>query len=387
VTAVAPLGFTARAVAALRLAISAGFRVTGLAVPIDTEADPILATAAAASCFWLAFVLLPAKAASETPRERTMALARRAAVRVSALAAVASIGWALTGRYLASDVTASPVTAPPPSFHGANRVFLAADPMFGFVQMLSGPVTMGARPSSTTQTSPDTQVQVVTVPWYSIGKYEVTVAQYRQCVLEAGCSASDQRAILGPDTAPVRYVTWFEALRYCRWLRGKLQQIAPDVLGSNDVSLPSEPELQRAAGDGTSPYPWNGPLTPLRANYAGSGLLGPAPVGEHASGASAYGVQDLAGNVAEWTRSEYRRYPYDPNDGRENIDAPASSKVIRGGSFYDSGSLLRVDSRQAADPNRAYDFVGFRVVLVSSAASNRGPTSSTTSPTAAPTGK
>ena len=390
-TALARPDLAGRTVAAWRISVSAGFRAMPLITPAVIPPDRPLLLTLGALCLLLAFLFFPGRWGKQLPQapiDGSRTRTHRLAIQLAAICVVATTAWTVAGRYGAVGAAAQTVSAPPPQFRNSTQAFLPADPMFGFVQMLSGPVTMGVRQSGTTDTSPDVQPQVMTVPWYSIGKYEVTVAQYRQCVMELGCTASDQRALLGAETAPVRYVTWFEALRYCQWLRGKLKQIAPEILGGNDVSLPSEPEWQRATGEAITPYPWNGPLTPQRANYAGSGLLAPVAVGEYASGASAYGVHDLSGNVAEWTRSEYRRYPYDPNDGRENLNAPAASKVIRGGSFYDSASLLRIDSRQAADPNRAYDFVGFRVVLVSLAASNPATTTAPpASPTAAPTGK
>jgi dipeptide/tripeptide permease len=373
VTACVPPGHEGRAVGAWRQAVSAGSRFGLLLAPRGADPDPAVVVSLAACCCFAGLALYPTRRFTDaTIRIDTPSQGRihRFMLRSAGLVAAASIVWVIIGRYGTAGAAATGATAPPPQFHGVARAYLPNDPTFGFVHVPGGQMTL-------------VQPYVVMVGSYWIGKYEVTVAQYRQCVMEAGCDASDQRAILGPDTVPVRYVTWSEAIDYCKWLRRKLEQIAPQFLGGNDVALPSEPEWQRAAGDGTGPFPWNGPLTPLRANYAGSVLLTPVAVGEHASGASAYGVQDLSGNVAEWTRSEYRPYPYDPNDGRESVYAPAASKVIRGGSFYDSASLLRVDSRQAADPNRAYDFVGFRVVLVSTQQANP----ETRPPTAGPTGK
>jgi hypothetical protein len=130
------------------------------------------------------------------------------------------------------------------------------------------------------------------------------------------------------------------------------------------VSLPSEGEWERAAhGIDVQSYPWSGPLTPLKANYAATSRLAPSRVGEF--DASVDGLADMAGNVAEWTRSEYQSYPYDPDDGRESLTTDPAARVIRGGSFFDGPSLLRTTSRQAADPHRGYNYVGFRVVLTS----------------------
>ena len=359
-TALAPAGFAARAVACWRLVVSSAYTWMAVAVPLDTEPDPIMAAAAAASCLWLALVLLPRHASSTADR----GLRRRGlATRVAAVAAVGSIGWAVMGRYMDSDVTAFAV-AGPPRFHGADRAFLPDDATFGFVA-ISGSAAAGVTPTNPAAPR-DVGSEAIAVPLspFSIARYEVTVAQYRACADDGGCSPTDPRATAGEDTSPVRYVTWLEALDYCRWLEKRLAAFSPSLLANGEhVTLPSEAEWEFAAGRGVGTYPWNGPLTPLRANYANAGHLLPASVGEFGAGATADGIQDLSGNVAEWTRSEYRPYPYDRTDGRENMDTATRPRVIRGGSFYDAATLLTVTSRQAADPDRGYDFVGFRTAL------------------------
>ena len=89
-------------------------------------------------------------------------------------------------------------------------------------------------------------------------------------------------------------------------------------------------------------------------------------------GASPYGVQDLAGNVWEWTRTlwgtdpekaEYE-YPYDPEDGRENLSAGDDvHRVLRGGSFVDLEGSVRCACRGGGYPGSFGRRVGFRVVV------------------------
>jgi formylglycine-generating enzyme required for sulfatase activity len=194
----------------------------------------------------------------------------------------------------------------------------------------------------------------------------------------------------------VRYVSWRDALDYCVWLEKRLGSMPTSTVGSllasgARVTLPSEAEWEASASAGGRLYPWAGELAPVRANYADSGRLGPVRVGEFGAGATQANVNDLIGNVAEWTRSEYRPYPYEPGDGREDTTAVAKSRVIRGGSFYDGPSLLRITSRRAADPALGYDFVGFRVAIAPpTLSSGSGPTSGAPPPVTAsppPTGK
>ena len=69
----------------------------------------------------------------------------------------------------------------------------------------------------------------------------------------------------------------------------------------------------------------------------------------------------MHGNVAEWTRSTYRPYPYDPRDGR---DQPSGSgkKSVRGGSWHDRPRRARSAFRQNYQPWQQVYNVGFRVV-------------------------
>jgi iron(II)-dependent oxidoreductase len=83
-------------------------------------------------------------------------------------------------------------------------------------------------------------------------------------------------------------------------------------------------------------------------------------------------VEELSGNVWEWTRSLWGenfeqpafRYPYDPNDGRENLDAPDHIlRVLRGGAFFSAPQSVRCAFRYRNDA-RDFDYnIGFRVVV------------------------
>ena len=123
---------------------------------------------------------------------------------------------------------------------------------------------------------------------------------------------------------PVVGVNWYEALAYAAWL---------SRVTGKAYRLPTEAEWEWAARRNTRRYPWGNEWDPDRCNWRGSALNRPNPVGVYRQGATVDGLQELAGNVYEWTLSLYRPYPYEPDDGREEIDVEGL-RVLRGGSWY-----------------------------------------------------
>jgi formylglycine-generating enzyme required for sulfatase activity len=155
---------------------------------------------------------------------------------------------------------------------------------------------------------------------------------------------------------PVVGISWYEATAFSKWLTQHL----------NDgyvYRLPSEAEWEYAArGVERRSYPWGrGEPDGERGNFNQT-HGGTTAVGCFPAGATPEGLLDMVGNVWEWTRSEFRDYPYDPQDGREDGSDPAKKRfTLRGGSWYGQPITLRAALRLRLSPDGRNDYLGLRL--------------------------
>ncbi len=180
--------------------------------------------------------------------------------------------------------------------------------------------------------------QRLSLPSFYMDKFEVSTAQYAKYMAVTGAK---EPAVWSPSVLvsngqkPVVGVSWHEADAYCRHYGRR---------------LPTEQEWEKSArGTDGRKYPWgNDEPTRRHANFNGGyvfnnyGVL--VNVGSLEEGKSPYGIYDLAGNVWEWTSSDY----------------DSSSKVLRGGSWV-VGAGFKVSSfRSLLTPTDRNFNVGFR---------------------------
>jgi formylglycine-generating enzyme required for sulfatase activity len=198
----------------------------------------------------------------------------------------------------------------------------------------------------------------VALPAFEIARHPVTNAQYAAFLQATGQAApahwNGERC--PPELAdhPLVQVNWHEAQAFAAWLRKQIGQA---------YRLPSEAEWERAArGDDLRLWPWGDVWDPSLANWNPAEKGSTSPVGRYSpDGDSPFGCADMAGNVWEWCSSQYRKYPFRADDGREKLRG-RKQRVIRGGSWsVEHPGYLRCAARVKADPRDHFEAVGFRL--------------------------
>jgi formylglycine-generating enzyme required for sulfatase activity len=225
-----------------------------------------------------------------------------------------------------------------------------------------------------------------------MGKFEITNAQYAKFDPKHNSRYIDQqwKDHVTPGypanlpNQPVIRISWQQAMTFCRWLSKKT---------GKKVTLPTEAQWEYAARAGTAGSAWYGtrdsdfgkcenladesikqlpqrggkpwknppPIMDFvpREKRFNDGKLVACNVGGYQ--ANPWGLHDMIGNVAEWTRSNYRPYPYKTDDGRNDLN-PSENKVLRGGSWRDRPKWGRSSVRR---DYRSYQPVyngGFRII-------------------------
>jgi formylglycine-generating enzyme required for sulfatase activity len=232
----------------------------------------------------------------------------------------------------------------------------------------------------------------VNLAGYYLDQHEVTVSDYRDCVVAKQCSekgltvpsrdgAADRAWAHacnwdkpGREDYPVNCLPWAYASRYCRWV-GK--------------RLPTEAEWEKGArGTKGWKYPWDHrrgfeggiktaniadvttktrhPQVPwTTAPGYDDGFAETAVVAHYPKGKSPYGLYDMVGNVAEWVADSYAPDYHEPEDAPERPNSPESDeyRVVRGGGFHDSPKRARASYRGKDDPKRQDANIGFRCAV------------------------
>jgi serine/threonine protein kinase/formylglycine-generating enzyme required for sulfatase activity len=222
------------------------------------------------------------------------------------------------------------------------------------VEIPGGTFQMGRNDGPLTE-SPAHKVQVQT---FFMDKTEVTNAEYQQFVQETNRRTWPEdwkgpQVPYGRDLYPVTNVSLEDANDFAKW-RSKRDNVA--------YRLPTEEEWEYAArnGDKGDLYPWG---NNWKDSFAVLVQSDAEPVGSRTEGKNRWGVQDLIGNVWEWTSSKLSVYP--GSDGE--VPVAFRNRIIFRGAGYTSNPADKVNpvsscARSAGEPDFKAGILGFRLV-------------------------
>jgi len=260
-----------------------------------------------------------------------------------------------------------------------------------YVLIRGGEFTMGSPAGEVDHQNNETQHQVRLSSFY-MSKYAVSLADFRSFVDATGYQTdaekngpyyvselytnSNWRTVLAgsvrpksEENHPVYYVSWNDAMAYCKWLSAKT---------GKHFRLPTEAEREYACRAGSrTPFNTGENLTTNQANYNGNypynnnpkGVYRQNTVAVNSFAPNAWGLYNMHGNVWEWCSDWYGGTYYDECKANGTVTNPAgpatgSDRVIRGGSWHNSAECCRSATRYVITPVTRNFNVGFRPVFV-----------------------
>lgn len=233
-------------------------------------------------------------------------------------------------------------------YRNAEELAQVADSL---VSVAAGTYTVG-KVDHDRRASGNEKPRTVTVAAFAIAKGSVTNSQFRSYLDATNVPQSEWPEYLESDEfsrpdQPVVGVSYEQAVRYTAWL---------STVTGQKFRLPTEDEYEIAARAGQSSiFPWGdqAPTDGVRANYSNNKKFShPSPAGSFPSGKNPLGLNDMVGNVWQWTSTS-------PD---ANMSADPSYKIVKGGSWMDGPNELRISNRRAVDPSQGASDIGFRVV-------------------------
>jgi formylglycine-generating enzyme required for sulfatase activity/serine/threonine protein kinase len=249
--------------------------------------------------------------------------------------------------------SAEPAAALPPT--AALPTELVNSVGMRFVLIPAGSFRMGSPPDEVMRGEDEGPVRMVRIdrPFY-LAVFPVTQQTFL-AVMKSNPAHFEKKNGGGPDY-PVEQVSWTEAFAFCQ----ALSSVPEEKRAGHTYRLPTEAEWEYACRAGTStPFAFGATLSSTQANFDGTRPHGEAPAGPFRRAttrvgsfpANAWGLFDMHGNVWEWCADWYARHVL------------VQHRVVRGGSWNNSGHLCRSARRQKYAPGFRSDTVGFRVAL------------------------
>ncbi len=197
----------------------------------------------------------------------------------------------------------------------------------------------------------------VTLSSYHIGKYEVTVKQFRDFCQAVGRIMPEVPPWGWIDDYPMVNISWYDAVEYCEWLSLKTEK---------KYHLPTEAQWEFAAKGATRSkgYAYSGSkkIDEVAWFADNTNMEGPRRVGTKMS--NELGIHDMSGNVAEWCQDFYEKAYYSRSQS-VNPKGPnlGTHRIVRGGSWKEEAWRCRTSFRYINTEIIWYNFMGFRIAM------------------------
>ncbi len=223
------------------------------------------------------------------------------------------------------------------------------------VSIAGGSFSMGCGAPDNACLDAEKPVHTVNVKNFKLSRHEITFDQYDAFASATRRTRPDDKG-WGRGDRPVINVSWEDANAFVTWLARETGE---------PYRLPTEAEWEYAARAGTSTvYLWGNEIGFGLANCTGCGSNfdgdRTSPVGTFA--ANRFGLHDMHGNVWEWVQDCWQEgYASAPSDGSARLTGNCSSRILRGGSWLNNPSYLRVAYRNWLSSNLRDVNTGFRV--------------------------
>lgn len=196
----------------------------------------------------------------------------------------------------------------------------------------------------------------VSVNSFEMDKTEVTNGEYGEFVRDTNHKPPEHwgsvKPPVGQERIPVSNASYDDAVAFAAW-RSKRDSVT--------YRLPTEEEWEYAArnGDKDNLYPWGNTWQAGRAATQETGIATAQPVGTYPQGNNRWGIEDLIGNVWEWTSTKATLYPNSP---QKLPEVQKDWIVARGGSYSSQASKVSGTMRDWFAPNYKNLLIGFRLV-------------------------
>jgi formylglycine-generating enzyme required for sulfatase activity len=198
---------------------------------------------------------------------------------------------------------------------------------------------------------------------FAVGKFEVTFAEWDECVAAGGCKYRPADKGWGRGRRPVINVSWDDITReYLPWLSHKT---------GKPYALLTEAEWEYAARAGTTtPFSTGHTIANHEANFNGGftsdgrakGVYRDKTTEVGSFNANTFGLHDMHGNLWEWVQDCWKdNYVDSPIDGSVWTTQECRLRVLRGGSWNFYPEHLRSAARLKARQDIRFNFFGFRV--------------------------